>query len=737
MNSAFKRSGVLFALLALCVCTGLALAHTDFVSKPGHQVEPTEVLKDDSRLLYLSEGFEGDWPLADWTIMAHGEAYTWDQTNAAANSGTFSAWVQYGDQGTWQDEWLVTPAMDFTGATLPKLSFFEDEAYWDGYGDHHYISISTTVPNDPLAFTDVAVMTPADHTINGFGGDPVIVDLSAYAGEPVVYLAFRYIGEWADDWFIDDVSVFEPSDHDVAALEALPTGHFDGGDSVIPQAVVANVGLNTESFDVLYEIYEAGTTLVYSETFFVTDLPPVGEMIIDFPYFVVEAGTYYETQVTTLLAGDEEPSNDFVTGGFNTYLFSHVPTMFLFTNSGCGPCVQANVAFDAYMPGQGNTVALLRVHAWWPYGGDIMFLANEGQNTAYVNEYGVSGVPHMWLDGTVDLEHTGTDAVAAFEAAKYEASPMTITPAFWDIANDQLHLTVDIGAPLPASDYRLVCCITEDGIEHDGGNGEPVHNQAFRYAYPSLEGQSISGEVGVYDFVVDMPLDAWIGGPVDFNQLRATCYVQDRGSNEFRAIIEAGTAFLHEITDVTPVVLSSFSAETAPGSVALAWETSGSNLDFRLLREHAGEQIEVSWRNDQPGMYEALDNDALLRQGGDFTYRLYGSEGGEDWDLLRSEHVQLDVAPLASILRGSYPNPFNPKTSVSFALGGSGDVRLSVHDIQGRHVATLLDGFVEAGEHTVEWNGMSDSGHSAGSGIYFIHYQAAGVSQSYKVVLTK
>jgi flagellar hook assembly protein FlgD len=60
-----------------------------------------------------------------------------------------------------------------------------------------------------------------------------------------------------------------------------------------------------------------------------------------------------------------------------------------------------------------------------------------------------------------------------------------------------------------------------------------------------------------------------------------------------------------------------------------------------------------------------------------------------------------------------------------------------VHDIQGRHVATLLDGFMEAGEHTVEWNGMSDSGHSAGSGIYFIHYQAAGVSQSYKVVLTK
>lgn len=737
MNSAIKRSGLPFALLVLCVCTGLALAHTDFVSKPGHQVEPTEVLKDTSRLLYLSEGFEGDWPLADWTVMTSGAAYTWDQTNTAANSGGFSAWVQYGPQGAYQDEWLVTPLIDLSGATLPSLQFYEDEAYWADYGLVHYIMISTTLPDDPAAFTSVVEWTPANHTVNGFGGDPVVVDLSAYAGEPVVYLAFRYTGDWADDWFIDDVSVFEPSDHDVAALEALPTGHFDGGDSVIPRAVVANVGLNTESFDVLYEIFEAGTTLVYSETFPVTDLPPVGQMTIDFPYFVVEAGTYYMTQVTTMLVGDEEPGNDVVSGGFNTYLFSHVPTLFLFTNSGCGPCVQANQAMDDYMPDQANTVALMRIHAWWPYGGDIMYLANVDQNTAYINEYGVSGVPDIWLDGFSGLGTSGTGAVAAAEEAKMWASPMTVTPAFWDLANDQLHLTVDIGAPLPGSDYRLVCCITEDGIEHDGGNGEPVHNQAFRYAYPSLEGQSISGDVGVYDFVVDMPLDAWDGGPIDFNQLRATCYVQDRGSNEFRTIIEAGTVFLHEITDVTPVLLSSFSAETSPGRVALAWESSGSNLDFRLVREHAGEQVEVGWRNDQPGLYEALDSDAMLRQGGDFTYRLYGSAGGEDWDLLRSENVQLDVAPLASILRGSYPNPFNPKTSVSFALGSSGDVRLSVHDIQGRYVATLLDGFVEAGEHTVEWNGMSDSGHSAGSGIYFIHYQAMGVSQSTKVVLTK
>ncbi len=737
MHNAIKRAGVFAALLALCICTLPALAHNDFVKRPGYQVTPTEVAKDTGRLLFLSEGFEGAWPPVDWTIMTSGADYTWDQTNAAANSGAFSAWVQYGAQGNFQDEWLVTPAVDLSGATMPILSFYEDQAYWDGYGLRHQFLVSTTVPNDPGAFTLVEEHTPANHAINGFGGDPYEIDLSAYVGEPVVYVAFRYEGDWADDWFVDDISIYEPSDHDVAAVAALPTGHFDGGDSVLPQAVVGNVGLNTETFDVLYEIYEAGTTLVYSELNTAYDLAPGDVATLDYPFFVVEAGTYYETQVTTLLAGDEEPANDFVTGGFNTYLFGHVPMMFLFTNSGCGPCVQANVAFDDYMPDQGNTVALMRIHAWWPYGGDIMYLANVEQNTAYVDEYGVSGVPHMWMDGTVDLLHDGAAAVAAFDAAKYEASPMTVTPVFWDMANDQLHVTVDIGAPLPASDYRLVSCITEDNIEHNGGNGEPIHHQAFRYAYPSLEGTPIPGDVGIYDLVIDMPLDAWEGGPIDWNQLRATCYVQDRGNHEFRDIVESGTAFLHEITEVTPVVLSSFSAETTPGSVELAWETQIGDLDFRLVRDHAGEQVEIDWSSTQPGMYEALDNAALLRQGGDFTYRLYGRDGGEDWDLLRSEQVEVDAVPLASVLRGSYPNPFNPKTSVSFQLAASGAVRLSVHDIQGRHVATLLDGHMEAGDHTVEWNGMTDAGHSAGSGIYFIHYQAAGVSQSHKVVLAK
>ncbi len=59
--------------------------------------------------------------------------------------------------------------------------------------------------------------------------------------------------------------------------------------------------------------------------------------------------------------------------------------------------------------------------------------------------------------------------------------------------------------------------------------------------------------------------------------------------------------------------------------------------------------------------------------------------------------------PVGFQLFQNYPNPFNPSTSISFALGEPGDVSMTVYDLLGRTVQTLVRGFVEAGEHRVEF----------------------------------
>jgi hypothetical protein len=88
-------------------------------------------------------------------------------------------------------------------------------------------------------------------------------------------------------------------------------------------------------------------------------------------------------------------------------------------------------------------------------------------------------------------------------------------------------------------------------------------------------------------------------------------------------------------------------------------------------------------------------------------------------------------------LLGNHPNPFNPATTVGFALTRSGPVELTVVDLRGRHVATLLRGERPAGRHEVRWNGRDDAGRTVGSGIYLVRLSGDGTVSTHKIALMK
>jgi hypothetical protein len=99
--------------------------------------------------------------------------------------------------------------------------------------------------------------------------------------------------------------------------------------------------------------------------------------------------------------------------------------------------------------------------------------------------------------------------------------------------------------------------------------------------------------------------------------------------------------------------------------------------------------------------------------------------------------------PRAFELFQNYPNPFNPRTVIEFNLAPQGegaaliDTRLSVYNILGRRVATLIDGPLAPGRHSVEWLSKSDDGQTVGSGIYFYKLTAGQYSEAKKMVLMK
>ncbi|PKN80791.1 MAG: Gingipain R [Candidatus Cloacimonetes bacterium HGW-Cloacimonetes-1] len=95
------------------------------------------------------------------------------------------------------------------------------------------------------------------------------------------------------------------------------------------------------------------------------------------------------------------------------------------------------------------------------------------------------------------------------------------------------------------------------------------------------------------------------------------------------------------------------------------------------------------------------------------------------------------LTPVITALNGNYPNPFNPETAIRFAVKDSGPVRLSVFNIKGQLVKTLVNNSMSAGNHSVVWNGKDNSGASVSSGVYLYRMEAKGFTQTRKMMLMK
>jgi hypothetical protein len=93
--------------------------------------------------------------------------------------------------------------------------------------------------------------------------------------------------------------------------------------------------------------------------------------------------------------------------------------------------------------------------------------------------------------------------------------------------------------------------------------------------------------------------------------------------------------------------------------------------------------------------------------------------------------------PSRTVLHANYPNPFNPKTTLSFTLAKAGHVSLRIYSIGGRSVATLASGDMSVGPHEIQWTGKDDHGKSVSSGTYLVRLVAPDVSTSQRITLLK
>ena len=113
---------------------------------------------------------------------------------------------------------------------------------------------------------------------------------------------------------------------------------------------------------------------------------------------------------------------------------------------------------------------------------------------------------------------------------------------------------------------------------------------------------------------------------------------------------------------------------------------------------------------------------------------MMASMNGPDGMMLKGEGIDL---PTEFALEGNYPNPFNPTTTIQFALPEDASVTLEVFDATGRLVSTLINGQLSAGRYESIWNGRNDAGSTVASGMYLYRLRAGSFVESKTMLLMK
>ena len=88
-------------------------------------------------------------------------------------------------------------------------------------------------------------------------------------------------------------------------------------------------------------------------------------------------------------------------------------------------------------------------------------------------------------------------------------------------------------------------------------------------------------------------------------------------------------------------------------------------------------------------------------------------------------------------LHKNYPNPFNQATTIEYSLLEASDVKLVIYNLFGQKVHTLVNTWVEAGNHRIVWNGRNEMGSKVAPGIYFCRFEAGDFSSVQKMQLMK
>lgn len=401
-----------------------------------------------------------------------------------------------------------------------------------------------------------------------------------------------------------------------------------------------------------------------------------------------------------------------------------------------------------HAPGDSISVIVSTNHPcdWW----GSFILPEDATATdvvAYTNDRGV--IHLTYLDYWIEYSASGNNIVTVrIEPSfvrlnlTYEESPCTPGDAdgngSWDI-DDVVYIVsyVFLGGPDPtpcaveSGDASCDCQVDIDDVVRlidyiFTGGPPPCTSQEWSSTCGGMRGSSCDGSRGRDESTTE-PSSKQVVGTADLNITRV-----DSGQRGETAV--------------------SINSDLEVQAIQLEFKLIGNVSDLQSESLIDGAQI---YAGIVDGVYRVglldVHGQALIPSGGtelmNITYggtgeiRLINSiavaENGGQLDVTVGRQSSSASLPKEFRLNQNFPNPFNPTTEICFSLPSATDVTLDIYNISGRKVATLVDGYLQAGEHSVTWNGRFSDGMQVASGVYFYRIETDQFSDSKKMLLLK
>lgn len=296
--------------------------------------------------------------------------------------------------------------------------------------------------------------------------------------------------------------------------------------------------------------------------------------------------------------------------------------------------------------------------------------------------------------------------------------------------------------------------LIDDGDGRESGDGiymkptlGPAANEGAVYIVAGSSGKTSDGSLDHPAMYYSVEVLGSVVLDVNYNQMQVT-FIDDDGATQDYFTMQKGDVLLSLTTQ-----MASFAGDVLDDGALLRWQTrmEGDNAGFEIYRtSDLSQDFEkiasyvtnptLKGQGDSEIPHDYQFRDVGLVNGLTYWYRIAAVDVRGNQTLhgpIRIEFnndqtvlVSNGILPETLQLQDNYPNPFNPETTIRFDLPANSDgayeVQLTIFDITGRKVKSLVSGKYAPGSYALHWDATNDRGDKVPSGIYIYSMRTAG-----------